>query len=338
MISRSHIKLVAVFLLKLVGTGVFLYWAFSQVEDKEALSTHFKRAMMSPFWVCAGLACGGVAVIAGALRWYILLRVQKFDVTYLYIVRLTLIAALFNIVSIGGAAGNAARLISVMRRHRGKKLSLSLTVLMDHLVGFVSTGTIFLIFLWGTGLLEKTENSILRHTLIGAAVFEMAGLIGILLLFLISTERGVRIIRRKLPRLAKRRHFDTFMSCLQAYRSHWKGTLLSLGAAVFLSLSYFMAFYAALRTIGEKVEVSTMLTVMPIVDVVSSLPISVSGVGVREKTFEYLMSSLTSISSGAAVSTSLIGFLFHVFWGLVGGVVLIFWRAPQVPQSQIKTD
>lgn len=334
MIAKSHLKIAALFLLKLLGTGIFLYWALSQIDDKHLLLEHFSDALRSPFWVGVGIGFGALAILTGALRWYFLLKAQSLDVTYPYIVRLTLIAALFNIVSIGGAAGNAARMISVMRRNPGNKLIISLTVMMDHLVGFVSTGMIFLCFAWGTGVAQRTESQALKNTLWAATVFEIGGIFLIVLLFVICSESVLGRFRNKHPKIARREHLKSFTRCLNLYRSHWKMTLASLSASIVLSATYFMAFFAALRTVHEKVDVGTVLTVMPIVDVASSMPISISGLGVREKTFEYLMSEMTNIGAEAAVSASLIGFLFHVFWGLIGGVVLIFKRPSIKPDLE----
>jgi uncharacterized protein (TIRG00374 family) len=327
MIVKAHLKVTVIFLLKLLGTGFFLYWALSQIEDQQALLDHFKNALKYPYWVSMGLAFGGLSIIAGALRWYILLKAQSLNVTFPYIVRLTLIAAMFNIASVGGAAGNAARMVSVMRRNPGKKLIISLTVMMDHLIGFVSTGMIFLFFAWGGGVVQNTESPALKNTLIAATVFEIGGIFLILMLFVLCSESVLGRFRKKYTKIAEREHLATFTQCLNLYRSHWKGTMISLGSSVILSLVYFMAFFAALRVVCVQIEVSKMLTVMPIVDVASSLPISISGLGVREKTFAYFISEMTNISPSAAVSASLIGFLFHVFWGLVGGAVLVFRRS-----------
>ena len=327
MITKPHLKATLLFLLKLGGTGFFLYWALSQIEDQQVLLDHFKRALKSPYWVIVGLTFGGLSIIARSLRWYVLLKAQSLNVSLPYIVRLTLIAALLNIASVGGAAGNAARMISVMRRNPGKKLIISLTVMMDHLIGFVSTGMIFLFFAWGAGVAQNTESHALKNTLIAATVFEIGGIFLILMLFVLCSDRVLGRFRKKYPKIAKREHLATFTQCLNLYRSHWKGTVASLGSSVVLSLVYFMAFFAALRLLHEQIAVSKILTVMPIVDIASSLPISISGLGVREKTFEYFIGEMTNISPGAAVSASLIGFLFHVFWGLVGGAVLIFKRS-----------
>jgi hypothetical protein len=72
---------------------------------------------------------------------------------------------------------------------------------------------------------------------------------------------------------------------------------------------------------------------MPVVDVVSSLPISISGLGVRERTFDFLISQLTGIPPAAAVAAALIGFLFNLFWGIVGGLAIITARHHRKAES-----
>lgn len=327
MINRSQLKIVGLYLLKLLGTGGFLYWAFNQVGDKQALADSFQTAMKSPGWVVAGIAVGAVSILAAALRWHVLLKAQSLDVTFPYVTRLILIAAMFNIVSVGGAGGNAARMIAVMRRNPGRKLVVTLTVMMDHIVGFVSTGVVFLFFAWGCGEVSGLEDGPVKRTLVGATVFELCGILMIILMFVMCSGRMIEGFWKKIPFIARRKRMMDFAQCLNLYRKHWRGTLVSLGASIVLSVSFFLAFYVGLRAIGEVIDVSTLLTVMPLVDVVSAMPISVSGLGVREKTFEYLVGEMTSIGPGAAVSASLIGFLFHVFWGLIGGVVLVCKRS-----------
>jgi hypothetical protein len=56
------------------------------------------------------------------------------------------------------------------------------------------------------------------------------------------------------------------------------------------------------------------------------LPISLSGIGVREQLFQNVLSSLFGISKGLAVMISVTGFLMVVFWGLVGGCVYLVYR------------
>jgi len=320
-------KVVVVYAFKLLMTCAFLYWAFTKVDDQCVLVENFHRALSSPIWVVVGLAFAGMTVLAGAMRYHLLLKAQSIDVSFAYICKLSLIAALFNIVSLGVAAGDAVKMIGVMRRVPQQKITITMVVLMDHLVGFVSGSLIFLIFAWGGGIIGAVSHEVVRQVLIYGTAFELGALLLVVLMFITDSEKRLRFFRAKLPKLAANQHVMSVADAVHVFQAQKKVALQALVVSVLLSLSYFMSFYAALRTVDTTLPVSTVLTVMPVVDVASSLPISISGLGVREKTFEFFLSEITSVSTSAAISASLIGFLFQAFWGLVGGGGLVFERS-----------
>ena len=323
----SHLKIIGIYTLKALITCAFLYWALSQVDDHCTLKDHFYQALKSPFWVLAGLSFAGISIFAGALRYFILLRTQSISVTFAYICKLSFIAALFNIISLGALAGDAVKLIGVMRHHPHKKTTITMVLLMDHLVGFVSGGLIFLFFVWGGGVIHRVDNELIQQALIYATLFQVVALVAISLIFFTNPTRRHRWFESKFPKLAANGYIKSVMTAVHVFQNQKKVAFSALAVSFLLSLSFFMSFYVGLRTVDQPLSVSSVLTVMPVVDVASSLPISISGLGVREKTFEFFLSELTDVSSGAAVSASLIGFLFYVFWGLIGGLLLIFERS-----------
>ncbi len=321
--NKSRAKSIGVFLLKLLGTAVFLWWALSLVEDKQSLVDHLKLALQSPKWMFIGLALAGMSVVAGALRWQILLRAQQIHAPFGFIFRLTLYGALFNIASIGGAAGDAAKVLFLIRRYPDKKVPITISVMVDHLVGFIATGFIFLIFAWGFNTVDLAKDAGGRHAFTAATWFQAGGILGIVLSFFSCAPGVMKFGKRYFPRLIENKWVQSISSAMDAFRARWHFAAMALVVSLFLAASYFLTFYAGLRALNQDVGASTILSVMPIVDVVSSLPISISGLGVRERTFEFLMSQLSGISTSAAVSASLLGFLFHVFWGLIGGVAFL---------------
>ncbi len=325
--KNSGLKSALLFLIKFIGTGIFLYWAFSLVEDKQALIENFHLALRSPIFLCAGISLAGIALFASALRLYILLRAVSITVSLSYIVRLTLIAALFTVASLGTAAGDAMKMISIMRRHPNKKVIITMTVMADHMVGLVSAALIFLYFGWVTGTITATEITAVRQVFMLTTVFQLAGIFCILILLVISSDKILEKLLAKLPRIATHKHVSSITASLNTFRANYRAISIALTASLFVSAPYFLCFYVSLRTIGENVTVSTILTVMPIVDLVSSLPITISGLGLRERTFDFLVSDLANIETSSSVSASLIGFLFHAFWGLVGGVYLVFKKS-----------
>ena len=324
--KKGHAKAIGLFLLKLAGTVLFLWWAFSQIEDKSTLADNFYRALRSPFWVCFGLSMALFSLLANAFRWQFLLRAQDINQPFGYIFRLTLYGAFFNIVSLGGAAGDAAKIVLLIRREPEKKIGVAMSVMVDHVIGFVSGGIIFLVFTWGFGTINLATGDAARSTFVAATWFQVGGLIGVALSIISCTPRMLSFGRRRLPRITNNRWVDKITTVLDLYRTRWTYCIWSLFASFALAGSYYLTFYAGLRALGREVEVSTVMAVMPVVDVIAALPISISGLGVRERTFEFLLSQLTGVPASAAVSASLIGFLFNIFWGLVGGLAIITAR------------
>jgi len=74
---------------------------------------------------------------------------------------------------------------------------------------------------------------------------------------------------------------------------------------------------------------------MPVVDAMSAMPVSISGIGVREKTFEILMNDLAGLPAEVAVSGSLIGFACSLVWAALGGI-LFLRPSDRTPMKQIE--
>lgn len=325
--KKGRAKSLGIFAIKLVGTVLFLWWALSQVEDRTALWENFCLALGSPLWVAAGLGFAFLSLLANALRWHYLLLAQSIRQPFSYIFRLTLYGAFFNIASLGGAAGDAAKIVLLIRRMPGKKVGITVSVMVDHIVGFISSAMIFLVFTWGFRTIDSVDDVAGRGTFVAATWFQAAGIVGLVLSVLSGSPFMLKWGRKYFPKITCNRWVDMITSALDLYRTGWKFVFFSLIASFVLSASYYLTFFAGLRSLGQVIEAAQIMSVMPIVDAVTALPISVSGLGVRERTFDFLIGKLTGIPTAAAVAGSLIGFLFTLFWGLVGGIAILTARS-----------
>ena len=70
-----------------------------------------------------------------------------------------------------------------------------------------------------------------------------------------------------------------------------------------------------------------MTSVIPVVNTISALPISLAGIGVREKLFSSMLHSLYGTPEDLGVLISITGFAIIVVWGLLGGVVSLLYRS-----------
>jgi uncharacterized membrane protein YbhN (UPF0104 family) len=324
--NKRHAKALGLFTLKLAGTVIFLWWAISRAEDHHALGENFKLALRSPYWVAVGIAFAFLSILANSLRWYFLLRAQSINVPFPYVVRLMLYGAFFNIASLGATAGDAIRIVLLIRRVPDRKVGITMSVMVDHVIGFVSSGVIFLVATWCFGITEHLGDKIGMGIFVAATWFKAGGIFGIILSLFSCSPAMLSWGRKRMPSITNNRWVVSISAAIDLYRTGWRYVTLGLLASFVLSTSFYLTFYAALRALDQPVEAATIMSVMPIVDVATALPISISGLGVRERAFEFLLGKLTGIPTGIAVTASLIGFLFTLFWSLVGGLAIITSR------------
>ncbi len=72
---------------------------------------------------------------------------------------------------------------------------------------------------------------------------------------------------------------------------------------------------------------------MPVIDVVTMLPVTLSGLGLREAVFQALLVPLCAVAPATAVFVSLTGFFVGATWSLPGAGVFLWFRAPAHKES-----
>jgi len=70
------------------------------------------------------------------------------------------------------------------------------------------------------------------------------------------------------------------------------------------------------------------LSLMPVIDVITMLPVTLSGLGLREAVFQALVVPLCAVAPATAVLVSLTGFFVGATWSLPGAGVFLWLRAP----------
>lgn len=314
-------------LLKVAVTTVLLVLIFREHQFTGEILPHLRAMGAHWGWTLAGLASAGLALLLAALRWRMLLLGQEQPAPAGKITRVTLEAAFFNITSLGALGGDAWRVMALLRGGgQARQLPVMASVMLDHLVGLVSVSLIFL----GCGWVAREQMQALgpeaAAVVRGFAVFMGGSLFGILISVLSFTPRIYAWGESKLPRLLGWPPLKKFGQASDALRRAWRWSLLSLAASLLLYLCHFLVFYCGVHAVGGGAPFTEFMAAMPIIDTAAGLPISVSGLGVREKTFEALVGGLAGLPAALAIAASLAGWLMNVAWGLLGGLLFIRGR------------
>ena len=329
----------------LVTLGL-LFWIFHDPQKRSDMLQAATLACANPLWLLAGVAAYGIVEVLGAIRWQVLLRVQGVYIPWYRLGAMLMIGIFFNQVMPGGTGGDVVKIFYLLRETPGKKTQALLAVLMDRLIGLI--GLIFVsgaMIIWNWNWL--TQGQQIPHFEF-SWIFSFAkmkiwlGLIPVttqllytLLAILGATVAGLIVsfaitgfgIAHKLPaKFPKRDIFIDLSVAYNLYARAWKATLFTIFVSFGVHVCSFMVFYSAARSILVKVPLLHFFSLMPIINTIASLPISVGGLGVRETLFQTLFHTLCGVKLADGAAFSLIGASMVLFWGLLGGVINLFYR------------
>ena len=307
-------------MLQLAVTIGLLWWVFHDPERRREMLGAVKLADWR--WLGAGVGVFFLCTIVATARWKILLAVQNIHMTWLRTWQLFMIGMFFNLFMLGSTGGDVVKMFLTMREAKENKAAALLSVFMDRVIGmlaliFLSVG--FLYFRYD--LLNHAEG---RSTLLNLLLWLLgAALITILGMFAVSGLGWVHYLPQWTP--LRGRIVEISAAC-HMYAKGWRLTIWALLISFPLFGMFFTTFYCAARAFTDLLGVVDIFSVMPIVAVITAIPISVSGIGLRESLF---VSLLAPFGVGAAIATliSVTGFLINTLGSLAGGIVFLFYRS-----------
>lgn len=310
-------KAFLIFLLKLALTSLCLGWAFSQVSFDGSIFT--RPGAVDYRWLVGGVALAGASIALNGIRWWLFLRGQSLAVSVGRAIELTLIDGLFSLASVSGLGGDAARIILLMRDYPGRKLVIALAIMADHLAGLVSLAVVF--FIVSVARFDAiADPSVLGRGVIHFAWFYLGGGLALVLLIFICASPPVHRRIHGNDRFARWPFMRQIPELYDVYRKNWKYAVGGLAVSFVMLAAYFSSYYCGMRAVGGSANYGAVISAMPVIDSISGMPISIAGVGVREKLFEVLMKDLAGVPPEIAVAASLAGFACNVFWAGLGAL------------------
>jgi len=314
-------KRVAIVLLQLLVTGAGLWYVFHDQQKRAQIADALRQADRT--WIIFGwLSYSAVEVIATA-RWQILLRIQGITLRWLHTFAIVMIGLFFNMFLPGLVGGDAMRLYFVFKCAPRQKTRATLSVAMDRILGMLS-----ILFLAGLSIAVRfrwlSRSGATLHIVYLVLVLLGIGSICVLLLFG-AVHFG---LLRKLPkRMQFRAAITESGKALQLYGAHLGLMSIAFAITIVAHIVLYLTFYCAAESLhgtqSASLSVIDSLSIMPLVNTVTALPISFGGVGVRETLFQQLLGNLAHVPPAIAAVTASLGFVIQASWGLLGAAIYL---------------
>jgi hypothetical protein len=307
----------------LITVAVFAFLLRSPAKRQEIV--HALRTA-DRFWLIAGSLAYGMVELIAAWRWEVLLHVQGIFLSRARLIMILLTGVFFNFFIPGGTGGDLVRAFYLIKEAPGKGPAAVLSVLIDRVVGLfalIMLGGVMIGWQWEwLTSTPETRKLVLSGLIVLGVATAAVGFAAIL--------SGFGLVHRLPPRFPQRERLAELALALNQYGRARMPSLKALISSLACNLGYFLVFYCAARAYaapGVRVPTLTeMFAVLPVVNTLIALPIGMNGLGVREALFETFFNKLAGVPGGVAVLISSTGWLLTAVWGVIGGVVYLFYR------------
>lgn len=310
-------------LLQIAVTIGLLWWVFHDPDKRREMAGALALADWG--WIWIGVGFFFLCSILSTVRWQILLLVQDIRVSWWKLWQMFMIGYFFNLFMLGSTGGDVVKMFLAMREAKTNKTAALLSVFMDRVIGMLA-----LIFLSLAVLYFRYD--VLGHSQSSAALVTTllwllaAAMVTIVGMFVFSALGWVHYLPPWTP--MRGRIVELSVAC-HLYAKAWRLTMWAFLVSFPLFALFFMTFYCAAQAFADssgKLGVMDVFSVMPVVAVITAIPISVSGLGVRESLFVSLLAPF-GVTAAVATLISVTGFIINMVGSLAGGLVFLFYRS-----------
>jgi uncharacterized protein (TIRG00374 family) len=269
------------------------------------------------FWLTLSFSLHALGLLISAYRWQILIRAHKDDVPLGYLAKSYLVGNFFNLFLPTRFGGDVVRIWDGSR-YSHSLLKSSAIVIVERFTGVI----ILLTFAFAVALVRLEMAQSLPIIWISLLV----GFIGLSAAFLFFTPLVSRFLE-KIPEkgvLTKLKlKIGDFRRIVLVYKEK-KGTFFqALFWAFLLQLNVILHYYLAGKAFHLEIPLLDYFIFIPIILLLLTIPVTISGLGLREVLFIQIFSAY-AIADHVAFSFSLVAdFGFTLIIGAIGGIIFI---------------
>jgi uncharacterized protein (TIRG00374 family) len=252
----------------------------------------------------------------GAIRWHRVLHAITLAgekaLTWIEAIKIYYISAFFNCCLPGTVGGDVVRVWLIKSATLSLHTSIA-SVIIDRLIALLALGVLVLATLPWLGDAVGFNAEYWLPALL------LAGVLGLWL-----TLR-MKSFLQHFQHLRPARWLIHFIDCLQMMLSRPKATVIALIYSIFSHLCFCLCIYALARGLNVDVSVVQCITLVPLVMLAITLPISIGGWGVREAGMVGML-GLVGVSKAAALMISLEYGVINILTCLPGAIVWLVYR------------
>jgi uncharacterized protein (TIRG00374 family) len=312
----------------LVSVGLIAYMIFRL--DPEEVGAHLRGLTLLPLCLAALADFGVIGV--NSLRWRVLLAARGIHPSQAQLLYYYLVGNFFSAFLPTAVGGDVVRVVG-LSAGTARRADVFASVLVERLLGF------FVLLPLGLCAIPFIGREQVDWGVIGT-VWTIAGLFfmtAFVLMLRPVARQLLKVIDPLLRPLGRFRAFERIERAYEAvlsYRCCWPALVQGFMISAVSRLLWITGCYLVARAFSIDIGFPALLLVVPIVELARMIPISISGIGVREATFVALLGRF-GVDDTLAFTYSVIVYLVFMLFALIGGLLYAGRQVrPQDPRCE----
>ena len=309
-------KTAIITLAKLLITGLFFFYIFNMIDFNQFADT---IRGVRPGLIAAALAAIWLGHLVCVVRWRILMRLLMQTPGFLRLCGIYCIGMFFNLTFPTLIGGDVVKIYYAGKQSRSYAESFA-SIFLDRDIGMF----VMMAIACCAALFHPVSVPGIPVTLILWSVFILF-LIGNIALFTPGFHRLLlaALRKHKLEKIAAK--IDNVSRAFRTIGGHPAAILQSLGISALNQLFLCMTAWIVALCLGVNVSPAYFLIFVPLITLISMIPISLNGMGLREYSFMALFGGI-GVAGEYCIAMGLLHSLMVIMSSLPGGVVYIFFR------------
>jgi len=311
-----------------ISAGILFFLFKTQFNNFKEAANAFRQPNVNYWFITLSFTMNLVVFYLIVLRWNMLLRTQKIYVSQSFLLTSYLIGCFFNNFLPASIGGDIYRIHDTSKLKNSSAAKAATIILIDRFTGLLSS-IIYLMVAIALGFLRNFDfGFMIQKWKISNQLFVVLIIVlfilAVIIIFLMLYPDFFKLNKffKKIRFLHKwENKFRQIYDTLKEFRKSKLILFTNMVLSFMLQLSFTLIYYFAGLGFGiNKLSLITFIFITQISIILTMLPISIGGIGIREGTFIILVGAFGGPRDIATI-VSLVVLVILLIPGIVGGII-----------------
>ncbi|HYV27925.1 MAG TPA: lysylphosphatidylglycerol synthase transmembrane domain-containing protein [Candidatus Eisenbacteria bacterium] len=279
--------------------------------------------LVKPVGLTLSVLFWGLTIVIGVFRWRMVMRVQGLELALGRAMEISFIAHFFNSFLLGSTGGDLLKAYYAARETHHKKTEAVVAVFVDRLLGLLA------MLLFAAAMMLPNLPLLFDHARLAVVawlILAMLAVCGVVvgLSFWGGLSRRWPQARALLRRLPKGDLLERCVDACRRFGRERKFLIEVMALSMVLNAVCVLQIMALAWGMKLAIPPLALFVIVPIIICIAALPITPSGLGVRENLYVLMLSAQSiAVPATQALSLSLLAYACSLFWSVIGGLFYV---------------